>query len=221
MNRNGGRERLTALLLGLMVGLVIAPAARAEEWVEPANNRPGATRRSGDLLERAQQLSAEGQVDAAIREYQIAIQADPHHVEALYQLANLFARLKRWAQTAATAEKAYKIDNRNADVQALWGHALLRMGRHPEAIWVLEGVVRLNSGRSLAQVYYDLGQACFAMKWLDRSVDYALRHLQLKDTPQGHALLARSYLAQGHREKALSELQRSVHLYEQVEDAQR
>ncbi|MNY46302.1 Tetratricopeptide repeat protein [compost metagenome] len=67
-------------------------------------------------------------------------------------------------------------------------------------------------------VYYDLAQACYGMKWYDRSVDYALRHLQSGETPQGHALLARTYLALGQKDKALAQLQKAVQLYENVDD---
>jgi tetratricopeptide (TPR) repeat protein len=207
------------MVLGLVV--VCCAPAYADEWVEPPSSGGQPARRPADALERAQALFDSGQAEAAIQAYQTAIQADPSNVEALYRLGLAFQRLRRWSQAASTAERAFKVDNRHPEVQALWGHALLRMGRHPEAIWVLEGMVRLNAGRSLAPVYYDLAQACFQMKWYDRSVDYALRHLQLADTPQGHALLARSYLAQGYKDKSLSELQRSVQLYEAVEDKAR
>lgn len=210
-------RHLLAALLALVAPAGASAPALAEEWVEPPPKQ-AAPRRPVDLFDRATQLMNEGQWEAAIKEYQIAIQADPGNVEAYYRLAGLFQRLRRWTQAASTAERAFRLDNRNPDVQALWGHALLRTGRYPEAIWVLEGMVRLNSGRPLGQVYYDLAQACFAMKWYDRSVDYSLRHLQASDTPQGHALLARTYLAQGYKDKALAELQKSVQLYENVED---
>ncbi|MEB3328161.1 MAG: tetratricopeptide repeat protein [Candidatus Sericytochromatia bacterium] len=218
--RHPGRSGARVLMaLGLVVACG-APAG-ADEWVEPPAAGRQPVRRPADALERAQALFEAGQHEAAIQAYQTAIQADPGNVEALYRLALAFQRLRRWAQAAATAERAFKVDNRHPEAQALWGHALLRMGRYPEAIWVLEGMVRLNSGRPLAPVYYDLAQACYQMKWFDRSVDYALRHLQLADTPQGHALLARSYLAQGYKDKTLAELQRSVQLYEAVEDKAR
>lgn len=208
---------LLSTVVSLGAAIAAPSAALAEEWVEPPPKQV-APRRPVDLFDRATQLMNEGQWESAIKEYQIAIQADPGNVEAYYRLAGLFQRLRRWTQAANTAEKAFRLDNRNPDVQALWGHALLRTGRYPEAIWVLEGMVRLNSGRPLGQVYYDLAQACFAMKWYDRSVDYCLRHLQASDTPQGHALLARTYLQQGYKDKALAELQKSVQLYENVED---
>lgn len=210
----------SALRMGMVASVVIllAPApGRAEEAIEPPRpiNPP---RRAGDIFERATLLMNEGQWEAAVQEYQIAIQADPGNVEAYYRLGLLYQRLRRWNQTSATAEKAYRLDVRNPDVQLLWGHALLRQGRYPEAIWVLEGLIRLNSGRPLQAAYYDLAQACFAMKWYDRSVDYCLRHLQASDTPQGHALLARTYMAQGYKDKALAEMQKSVQLYENVDD---
>lgn len=214
--------RATVLVLQTATLVVLSGRiAGAEEWVAPPTQKQRTQRSPNDLFERAQRFIQEGLYDLAIKEYQIAIQADPSNVEALFRLAQLFQRLKRWPQAAATAERAYKLDNRHADVQALWGRALLRMGRYPESIWVLEGVVRLNSGRSLSKVYYDLSQAAYSMKWYDRSVDYALRHLQLTDTPHGHAMLARAYLAQGHKDKALFELQRSVLGYEAFEDSQR
>lgn len=224
MNAWLSRPRLMRVLGSWALVAGFSLPAFADEVVEPpihGGGTPRATRPTGDSLDRAQGLLDAGQPEAAIQAYQVAIQADPSNVEALYRLAVAFQRLRRWSQAAATAERAFKVDNRQPDVQALWGHALLRMGRYPEAIWVLEGMVRLNSGRALAPVYYDLAQACFAMKWYDRSVDYALRHLQLADTPQGHALLARSYLAQGYKEKSLEQLQRAVQLFEAVEDKAR
>jgi tetratricopeptide (TPR) repeat protein len=210
------------LILVLQAAVWSSPgisAVGAEEWVEPPTQKQRTPRRPVDIFERAQKYLQEGQFEAAIKEYQIAIQADPGNVEALFRLAQVFQRLKRWPQAAATAERAYKLDNRHSEVQALWGRSLLRMGRFPESIWVLEGVVRLNAGAPLSPVYYDLSQAAYAMKWYDRSVDYALRHLQLTDTPHGHAMLARAYLAQGHKDRALLELQRSVQGYEAFEDS--
>ena len=210
--------RTLRLLLSLPVvlaPLALAPAAVAEEWIEPA--RP-AVRKPPSPFERAALLINEGQFEAAIQEYMIAIQADPGNVEAHYRLGLLYQRLRRWDQAAKIAEKAYRLDGKHPDVMALWGHCLLRQGRYPESIWVLEGLIRLNSGRSMNGVYYDLGQACYGMKWYDRSVDYVLRHLQSGETPQGHALLARTYLAMGHKDKALDSLQKAVQLYENVDD---
>jgi tetratricopeptide (TPR) repeat protein len=214
----GQQNKLALVGLALIATLVaLPPAASAEEYIE-APKPSSAPRRSGDLFERATDLMNQGQWEAAVQEYQIAIQADPGNVEAYYRLGLLYQRLRRWAQCASTAEKAYRLDGRNPEVQALWGHAMLRQGRYPETIWVLEGLLRLNSGRSMQAVFYDLAEACFAMKWYDRSVDYCQRHLQAGETPQGHALLARTYLAQGFKDKALSEMQKSVLLYQNVDD---
>jgi predicted Zn-dependent protease len=195
----------------------MGPPVLAEEYIEPP--KPSvAPHRSGDVFERATDLMNQGQWEAAVQQYQIAIQADPGNVDAYYRLGLLYQRLRRWSQSASTAEKAYRLDPRNPEVQALWGHALLRQGRYPESIWVLEGLIRLNSGRALQSVYYDLAEACFAMKWYDRSVDYCVRHLQSGETPQGHALLARTYMAQGLKDKAFAEMQKSVLLYQNVDD---
>lgn len=211
-----------ALLSVLLAGfLAIAPAASAEEWIElPAGN--GAQPTSGqtpmDAFHQATELVNHGQFDEAIREFKTAIESDPGNTEAYYRLALLYQRMRRWADAATTAEKAFRLDGRNPEIQALWGHALLREGRYPETIWVLEGLIRLNSGMSMHEVYYDLAEACFAMKWYQRSVDYALRHLQEGETPEGHALLARTYLAMGYKDKAMAELQKAVSLYESVDD---
>ena len=207
--------RVSRVLLTLPVLLAAAAPAYGEEWIEAP--RP-AVRKPVSPFERATMLINEGQFEGAIQEYMIAIQADPGNVEAHYRLGLLYQRLRRWDQAAQMAEKAYRLDNKHPEVMALWGHCLLRQGRHPESIWVLEGLIRLNSGRSMNGVYYDLAQACYGMKWYDRSVDYALRHLQSGETPQGHALLARTYLALGQKDKALAQLQKAVQLYENVDD---
>lgn len=210
--------RSIRFVLSLAAIAIVAPApAFAEEAIE-APKPQNAPRRASDVFERATLLMNEGQWEAAVQEYQIAINADPGNVEAYYRLALLYQRLRRWNQCSATAEKAYRLDVRNPDVQTLWGHSMLRQGRYPETIWVLEGLIRLNAGRPLQAVFYDLAEACFAMKWYDRSVDYCLRHLQASDTPQGHSLLARTYLAQGFKDKAFAEMQRSVSLYQNVDD---
>jgi tetratricopeptide (TPR) repeat protein len=209
--------RVSRLLLTLPVALfVLAQPAMAEEWIDTPTKQP--VRKPVSPFDRATGLINEGQFESAIQEYMIAIQADPGNVEAHYRLGLLYQRLRRWDQAAQVAEKAYRLDNKNPDVMALWGHTLLRQGRNPESIWVLEGLIRLNAGRSMNGVYYDLAQACFGMKWYDRSVDYALRHLQSGETPQGHALLARTYLALGQKDRALGELQKAVQLYENVDD---
>lgn len=208
--------RLVAAALLAAMTLHAVPAS-AEEYIDTPKPSPP-PHRSGDVFEKATDLMNQGQWEAAVQEYQILIQADPGNVEAYYRLGLLYQRLRRWAQCSTTTEKAYRLDVRNPEVQALWGHSLLRQGRYPETIWVLEGLIRLNSGRSLQAVYYDLAEACYAMKWYDRSVDYCQRHLQSGETPQGHALLARTYLAQGYKDRALSEMQKSVLLYQNVDD---
>lgn len=196
-------------------------AVWAEEALEHPRPPAGNQRGPGALFDRATNLLNEGQWELAVEEYRIAIQADPGNVEAYLRLAMLYQRLRRWADAAATAEKAHRLDPKQPEVMAAWGHALLRLGKYPEAIWVLEGLVRLNAGRPLAAVYYDLAQACYAMKWYDRSADYCQKHLQSGDSPQGRALLARTYMAQGQRDRAFQELQRSVQLYEGVDDLMR
>ncbi len=213
------RRLYSLVAMGLCFWLGVCGSLRvwAEEWVEPPRGSRTVPK-ALDRFERAAQLVNEAQWESAIAEYQMLIQSDPGQVEPHYRLAQLYQRLRRWAQAAQTAEKAARLDPRNPDVNILWGHALLRQGRHAEAIWVLEGVIRMNTGRALNGVYYDLAQATYAMRWYDRSVDYCLKHLQGADTPQGHAMLARTYLAQGYKDRALASLQRSVSLYESVDD---
>ncbi|HEY9723514.1 MAG TPA: tetratricopeptide repeat protein [Oscillatoriaceae cyanobacterium] len=209
---------LSSLVIATL--LAIAPLANAEEWIElpGSGGAQSNTQSPSDAFHQATQLVNQGQFEEAIREFKTAIESDPGNTEAYYRLALLYQRMRRWGDAATTAEKAFRLDGRNPEIQALWGHALLREGRYPETIWVLEGLLRLNSGASMHEVYYDLAEACYAMKWYQRSVDYALRHLQEGETPEGHALLARSYLAMGYKDKAMGELQKAVSLYESVDD---
>lgn len=200
-------RRLAAIALLAAPLLLVPAAAHAEEWFEPKPPR------AITIFDRAEQLVGVGQYDAAAGELATLLEAEPTNMEAYYRLGLLYHRIQRWSEAAAIAERGYRVDGKNPEMQKLWGHALVHQGRFPEAIWVLEGIVRTRPGSSLHGVFYDLAEACYGMKWYSRSQDYANRHLQLGDTPGGRAVLARALLAQGQKDKALAELTRAVSLY--------
>lgn len=208
-------KRLSGFLVAAL--LAASSSAYAADWVDfPA--APGAAE---DRFAKARAMEQAGRVEAAIGEYAMAAEADPTSLTAFRRLAVLYAKIKRWAQSADAAQQAYRLDPKDPPTQALWGHSLLRAGRHAEAIWVLEGLVRLNAGGDLRWTYYDLAGACYAMRWYERAVEYAGKHLAAGESAPGHALLARAYLALGQRDKANAALSRAVGLYEPQDDARR
>lgn len=209
---------LTMAMMALALGAA-SPAA-AEEWIE-LNPQPTATRVPYQGGPKAAQLLNAGQIDAAIREYEIWVEADPQNVDAHARLAELYGRQRRWDRAAKVAEAGARVDSKHPDVLTIWGHALTRLRRYPDAVYVLESLIRTNAAKSLHQPYYDLAKSCYEMKWYTRSVEYALRHLQVGPSPQGHALLARTYLRMGQKDKALAEMHKSVVRYEPFEDGVR
>lgn len=208
-------KRLSA---AVMLAIVAASTpALAADWVD-FPTAPGA---GADRFERARSLETSGRIEAAIGEYAMAAEADPTSVTAFRKLSVLYAKLRRWTQSADAAQQAARLDPKDPATQAVWGHSLLRAGKYAESIWVLEGLVRLNAGGDLRWAYYDLASACYAMRWYDRAVEYAGKHLGAGESAQGQALLARAYLALGQKDKANAALARSVTLYDPQDDARR
>ncbi|MBN2194427.1 MAG: tetratricopeptide repeat protein [Polyangiaceae bacterium] len=126
---------------------------------------------------------AEGKTAEAIRYYECAVACEPRDVIALLAMARLHARAGDHAATLTVIGKAVQIEPGNYIANALRADALTRLGRHQDAIPVLEWMLSQHASvetlRQLAYSHASLGQVKEAVGVLERAAQHAPQDTQL------------------------------------------
>src|SRR5262249_1965844 len=100
-------------------------------------------------------------IDATIRAYQRAVEADPEHkfLNPLAGLGRMFIKRRQWAEASKWLDLARQVDSRNAEVMRNYGIALQGTGNKSSAIEWLEHSVAIEKNadalRRLGELYAD------------------------------------------------------------------
>ncbi len=124
----------SACLVGCAVSLTLAPAAVAEtgdrgELREPRDRRRGAAERAEaqQRFRRGTQLFRQGEYEAALAEFLRAQELSPHPL-TLYNIANCYARLNRYAEAIERFEQVLREHGRALGAQRI-GHCRRELER--------------------------------------------------------------------------------------------
>jgi protein O-mannosyl-transferase len=128
-----------------------------------------------------------GRLEDAIRQYEQAVQIDPHHQEVHNNLAFALLQAGRVNDAIAQLEQAVRISPDSADGHYNLGNAYLRAGRVQDATGQYEQAVRLNP--NYVQAHVNLGFALAQRGRFDEAVEHWEAALRLdpsnQDAPRG------------------------------------
>lgn len=110
-----------------------------------------------DLCERARSAVAEGDLSAARRHFEQALELDPDSVEAHYGIGTVCHLLKDVTAAIDHFEEVRRIDPTHAGAAINLGALCIAQGRYQEAVQHLQRGIRLDPKRS--EGYYNLGIA--------------------------------------------------------------
>ena len=130
-------------------------------------------------------LLKRGEIDAAEREYRIALNLDSTFAAAEDGLGEVFIERRRFGVALQHAERAAMLEPENAGFLVNYADALIRLERLTEAEEYLAKAIRLDpnlvSGRvNLAYLYHDRGDDQGAYELLKEAVELAPRMTQVQ-----------------------------------------
>jgi tetratricopeptide (TPR) repeat protein len=101
-------------------------------------------------------LSRAGRFEEALREYRKALELDPNHVWAYWQIGTANSALSRHGEAIAALETALELSGRNPAVAASLGEAYAKAGRKAEARAILEDLTALSRRRYVSPMAFVL-----------------------------------------------------------------
>ncbi|SAK99049.1 tetratricopeptide repeat protein [Caballeronia ptereochthonis] len=120
----------------------------------------------------------DGRLTDAERDYQAALAAEPHHVDALHYLGVLRHQQGQHAEAAELVRRAVDLRPTDAGLQLNLGNALKALGRIDDAIERFRNALTLAPGFPLAQ--YNLGNAYTAAGRHEDAADAFEKALRLQ-----------------------------------------
>jgi protein O-mannosyl-transferase len=156
-------------------------------------------------------LRETGNVQEAIRHYEMAVQFKPDYAEGHYNLGNAFSHTGRIHEAIEHFERALQIDPNYFEAHGNLAFALLRTGNVQGAIGHLEQAVRINPGS--AEAHYNLALAEAQQGRLDEAISQLKTALKLNPNyVEAHYILALVLAKRGQNDEAISQLQSAVQL---------
>jgi tetratricopeptide (TPR) repeat protein len=122
--------------------------------------------------------------DAALREYQAALQCEPHSVRTHHTVAFLLAAQKRSREAETHLQEALRLNPKNADAWFNLGFLYDQEQRAPKAIDAFREAVRLNP--KLDRAWYGLG-LCLASAGDHLGASQALQRVTELQSSNGFA----------------------------------
>ncbi|MGH9340785.1 MAG: tetratricopeptide repeat protein [Acidobacteriota bacterium] len=153
-------------------------------------------------FQRAANLSREGNLEGAIREYRLGLQAAPDAYDAYNNLGVLYFQKEDYSKAIENFQQADRLNPRDPEINFNWGLALVRLGRCESAI------PRLNLGARhpahLGDARYLLGICHYQrQEWKKAAEELAAARQSGSQGEQVLYLLFESYRRSGEPEKGL------------------
>lgn len=164
------------------------------------------------------ELQRDGQMEAAAREFNIALQFQPSDAKAHYNLALILQNQSKFEPAAAQYEMALPLDPKNADLHYDYAYTLERLGRRAEATAQIDAAIQANPNFTPALYKHGL-DAISQGKWDDGI--YSLQQV-VKNKPDfvdARFRLANALLTRGDLDQARAEFQNLLKLTPNRADA--
>ncbi len=211
----GRSRRLIAVIaaLGIVIGVCVCGslswvALRRAGKAAPAAEATAATVREDPAAHvyLARRYVQQGNVDAAIAEYEAAIDLDPGFVEAYVDLGNLMVREGDFPRGLELFEEALDIDPGHVKAHLSMGDAYLQMGDYDPAVYHYQIVVDLDP--EAAGPHGKLGICLVQGGDLESGRSECELALRLDSkVPEGHFCMGLYFARQGDTEQARREFE--------------
>jgi tetratricopeptide (TPR) repeat protein len=161
------------------------------------------------LVELAEVLKGQGQVDEAFRWYQQAIARAPAYADAHNAMGQALSEFGRLDEAIRCFEAALRLNPVYADVHVNWAVALIRARRYPEAEGHLRQAMAIDPDN--AWTYHNLGVSLSAQGRTLEGIEQFREALKRNDrNAQTHNGLAYELRKVGRLDEALTHYRRAV-----------
>ena len=173
---------------------------------------------AGPHLASAQLLQKQGELDAAAREYQRAVELDPSSHDAVAGLTDLFIAQKKFADAETLLRKAMASNPQNTAPQVQLARVLAAEGKNDDAAQALKSALRANPGDGHAAL--ELGTLYVkADKDSEAEEQFRVAVAKLPDDPEAHFALGSVLLYEKKFAESQQELLTAVHLKPDLAEA--
>ena len=126
--------------------------------------------RSAGTCELGNAYRGLGDLRQAVELYKQALQLDPTHPVARFNLGLAYSEIGEYEAALAAFDVAAQLDPRDADVRVERGRACLDLGRHDEALEAYRAALEIQPGN--AEAYSGLGLTYYALGIYDTSAEH-------------------------------------------------
>ena len=149
-----------------------------------------------------------GQYQAAVSDFQMAIETDPNDDEAYRGLASAFVELGRMQDAENTYKKAISIRPQYASGYGQLAHLYRREGKYAMAIAEFKKAIELAPND--ARLWSSLGADYYFAGDYDRCIDALQKAISIRPSYQAYSNLGQSYLALRRFPEAIASLEQAV-----------
>ena len=150
-----------------------------------------------ELVQRGEELVAEGKPEEAIKAFCQATEIDPNQFWAVYRLGVAYFRLQRWEQAVESFQRANALRSDHFWSHFKLGEAQAKLERWSEAIDAYSAARKIQPDSFAAN--FSLAKACFhAQRWTDAVASFV----------QANRFDSNDFWSQFHLGESLSKLER-------------
>ncbi|MGA2243247.1 MAG: tetratricopeptide repeat protein [Verrucomicrobiota bacterium] len=156
-------------------------------------------------------LFQKGNMDAAIAQYQEALQIKPNYAEIHNSLGSALFQKGSVDEAVAQYQTALQINPDYAEAHYNFGFALFKMGQVDEAIAHYQTALQIKP--DYVEAHYNLGMALFKMGQVDEAIVHYQTTLQIKpDYAEAHINLGNALLQKGNVDEAIVHYQTALQI---------
>ncbi|MEM6794451.1 MAG: tetratricopeptide repeat protein [Acidobacteriota bacterium] len=162
-----------------------------------------------------------GQLDKAIREFELTLLADPGHRSAPYSIGKIRFDQKRFADAAVVFERLAAEPDADAELLELTFHSLKQDSRYLDALAFLDRLWRLEPAAAhdelleMAALYDTAGDAARARELVEKLLETD------PDNPTAHYVHGRTLTSLGEPAAAVRQFERFLELAPESDEAER
>ncbi|MDE2475565.1 MAG: tetratricopeptide repeat protein [Alphaproteobacteria bacterium] len=164
-----------------------------------------------ESVEKASSLHSEGRLREAEQLYQLVLEADPAHFDALFRLGAIRLRQGRFADARQLLLQAIEMRGDFAEVHGLLGSAMTGLRLNEQAISHYEKAIAIKP--DYAEAHNNLGYTLHVLGRAKDSIAHFQQALAIKPAyPEAHNNFGNALLALGQFEEAIRQFEAALNL---------